>query len=157
MRSTPLAIWLAVPLTAQVVGTWRVASQPNLSVLIDQATAAMKPGERSHARELLKKNTTAFKQVTITHGAGQITIQYGDEQRQCMPDDALAVPWSRGDGQKYLVSGRFEGTTLIQTLLGEEGMRETAFHERRDLLTMNVTVKAMMLPKPFRYTLTYRH
>jgi hypothetical protein len=155
VRSVSVLLFLATPLAAQVVGIWELASQPDLSALIEQATATVKPVVRTHARDQLRQNNPVYGQITIAHKAGQITIQYDHHQPQRMPDNARAVPWTREDGQQFLISAHIEGATLIQTLMGEDGMRKSVFRVDHGLLTLWVTVKAMVLPKPFTYTLVY--
>lgn len=155
VRSIIALLFLATPLAAQVVGTWKLASQPDLPALIEQVTATMKPVARTHARDQLRQNNPVCGQITIAHEAGQITIRYDHHQPQRMPDNARAVPWIREDGQTFLISAHIEGANLIHTLMGEDGMRKSVFQVDHGVMTLSVTVKAMVLPKPFTYTLVY--
>ena len=156
VRSLLFTFLLGVPLAAQVTGTWKLTSQPDLPALIEQATATMRPAARARARDQLKKNNPVCRRITIAHAAGRFTIGCDDHRPQRMPDNALAVPWTGADGQKYLISARMEGADLIQTLMGEDGMRKRVFRLDHGVLTLRVTVKAAALPKPFTYALTYR-
>ena len=150
-----LPFLLAAPLGAQVAGTWKLASQPDLPALFEQATVSLTPVARAKARDRLKKINIAYPRIAITHAAGHITIRF-DHRAQRMPDNALAVAWTREDGEKFLISARMEGESLIQTLMGEDGMLENHFHAKDGTLTLRVTVKAMELPRPITYTLTYK-
>jgi hypothetical protein len=153
----PLLFLLAIstPLAAQVAGTWNLTLHPDLPSLIELATESLAPSQRSHAREVLKTNNVAYRRIAITHDGGQIAIQFDQRRPQRMRDDAFAVPWAGEDGKNYLISARMEGEDLVQTLMGEDGMRKIVFHASQGVLTLKVTVKAMLLPKPFRYTLVY--
>ena len=156
LRPAVVALALAAPLPAQFTGTWTLASCPDLPALIDKATASMQPAQRAHAREQLKKNNAVHQRLAIHHEAGAFTIAYDDHQPLRMPDNALGVPWVDEEGRKFLISARVEGPDLIHLLMGEDGMRKCIFHAGRGVLTMRVTVKAMLLPRAFTYTAVYR-
>ncbi|HWQ07858.1 MAG TPA: hypothetical protein VN436_02080, partial [Holophaga sp.] len=146
LRSGLVALALAAPLPAQFTGTWTLASCPDLPALIDKATAPMQPAQRTHARGMLMKNNVVPRKITIQHAAGKFILTCDDRRPLRMPDNALGVPWVDGEGQKFLVSARVEGSDLVQVLMGEDGMRTCVFHADRGTLTVRVTVKAMLLP-----------
>ena len=109
MKSHVLLLAISMPLASQVVGTWNLSSHPDLSSLIEQATAAMEPTQRSRAREALRKNNVAYQRIAITHASGYLTIQFDQFKPQRLRDDALAIPWTGEDGTRFLVSARMEG------------------------------------------------
>jgi len=104
----------------------------------------------------LRRNNPVPRSLTIAHGDGYISIAFDGSRPQRMPESGLAVPWTREDGQKYMISARFKGRTLVHTLMGEDGMRETLYRVEKGRLIQRVTVKAMVLAKPFTYTVAYR-
>jgi hypothetical protein len=151
----PLLFTIATASPAQEAGTWYLTSQPDLPSLMERATKRMKPAERARTLEDLKNAGAAFRQITIAHEGGQITIQYDQQKPLRMRDDAYATPCSGAGGKDCLSSAHMEGRNLVQTLLWGDGMRRTVFHANRGILTLQVTIKTMLLPKGFNYTLVY--
>jgi len=157
-----LPLLLAAPLAAQapggLMGTWKLASTPDLPGIIEQATARMNFVTRPIARGRLKKTNAAYAQVVIGGAAGEVTIQYEGRAAQHMPAGGQAVPWVREDGEKFLISARVEGGDLIQTYKAEDGERVNVFHAdpATGALSLGVTVTSPRLPGPLTYTLPYR-
>jgi hypothetical protein len=157
-----LPILLAAPLAAQapgaLMGTWRLASAPDLPGIIEQATAPMNFITRPIARARLKKTNAAYRQVVIARTPAEVTIQYDDRAAQHMPANGQPVPWVREDGEKFLISARLDREDLIQTYQAEDGERVNVFHvdPATGALSLGVTVKSPRLPKPVTYTLPYR-
>lgn len=156
LRPLPFILLLVSPLAAQVAGTWTLASEPDLPALINKATASLKPAARERARAELRRNNPVPRTLAIAHGDGYISIAMDGLRAQRMPDSGLAIQWTREDGRKYLISGRFEGSKLVQTLMGEDGMRETTYRIENGRLIQRVTVKTMTLRRPFTYMIAYR-
>jgi hypothetical protein len=153
-----LPLLLAAPLAAQAVGTWKLATQPDLPKVIEAATAKLNFVVRPIARGRLKKTNTAYERITIARTPAEITIKYDDREAQHMPADGKAVAWKREDGEVFQISARTEGERLIQTYLAEDGERINQFHldPKTGVLSLLVTVKSHKLPNPIVYTLTYK-
>jgi len=157
-----LPLLLAVPLAAQapgaLVGTWKLAAVPDLPRIIEQATAPMNFVTRPIARARLKKTNSAYRQVVINCSPAEVTIQYEDRAAQHMPASGQAVPWTREDGEKFMISARVDGQDLIQTYKAEDGERINVFHvdPATGALSLGVTVKSPRLPAPVTYALPYR-
>lgn len=147
---------LAMPLAAQVVGTWRLEVQPDLRPRMARATTGLKPADRERVRAALARNNVAPTRITLAHNGGWITLRFDDQPPLRLRDDGFAVPWRGPDGKDCLVSARLEGGALVHTLMGEDGMRRTVFRAQDGRLAVKVTVKAMLLAEPFEYVLSYR-
>ena len=157
-----LPLLLAAPLAAQgagaCLGTWKLASEPDLPGIIEKATASMNFVTRPIARARLKKTNAAYRQVVLSRAGGEYTIQYDDRAAQHMPVSGQAVPWVREDGEKFLISARVDHEDLIQTYTAEDGERVNVFHvDGAGTLALGVTVKSPRLPNPVTYTMPYRH
>lgn len=156
----PLSLLLATALAAQTgpVGSWKLAQAPNLTEVIETATASMNFLTRPIARGRLKKTNSAYQRIRIGRTASEVTIQYDERQPQHMPANGQAVPWKREDGEAFLLSARLDRDDLIQTYKAEDGERSNVFHldPSTGILTLTVTVKSGKLPKPITYALTYQ-
>jgi hypothetical protein len=75
-----------------------------------------------------------------------------------MPADGSPVPWTREDGEKFLISARLEQGDLIQSYRAEDGERVNVLHvdPATRTLTLAVTVTSPRLPRPVSYTMAYR-
>jgi hypothetical protein len=150
---------LAIPLAAQApLGTWSLASSPDLPAIIEAATAKMNFVTRPIARGRLKKTNTAYQRIRIERTAAEFAFTYDDRQPQRMPADGKAVDWKREDGEKFLISTRTDKDDLVQTYKAEDGERTNVFHvdPATHVLSLTVTVKSAKLPAPVVYTLTYK-
>ena len=153
-----LALLLSSPLVAQFPGTWKLAAQPNLPEVIKQATAPMNFLIRPIARARLKKTNAAYAQIQIAISPTEITLQYDAREPQHMPADGKPVPWTREDGERFLISARMEQEKLIQTYQAEDGERSNVFHldPASGRLSLEVTIRSRKLPSPMTYALTYQ-
>ena len=156
-----LSLLLTAPLAAQgsgaCLGSWKLASEPDLPGIIEKATASMNFVTRPIARARLKKTNEAYSQVIIARDGADYTIQYNNRALQHMPASGQPVPWVREDGEKFQISARVERDDLIQTYKAEDGERINVFHvDASGGLSLGVTVKSPRLPNPVTYTIPYR-
>jgi hypothetical protein len=155
-----LPFLLAAPLLAQTgpFGTWTLATAPDLTQVIEGATASMNFVTRPIARGRLKKTNEAYKRIQIAKAGAEITIQYEGRLAQHMAADGQASKWKREDGEEFMISARLDKDDLIQTYKAEDGERSNVFHfdPKTGTLSLSVTVKSGKLPKPLTYTLTYK-
>jgi hypothetical protein len=156
-----LPVLLALPLAAQPggpFGAWSLVSAPDLPKVIEQATASMNFITRPIARSRLKNTNPVYQTLRITREPDGVSIQFDQRQPLRVPIDGSTVPWTREDGQKFLVSARLDQEDLVQTFLAEDGERTNVFHVDAvgPTLTLRVVVTSPRLPGPLRYALTYR-
>jgi len=154
-----LPLLLTLPLAGQVpAGSWTLAAAPDLTAVIERATASMNFLTRPIARSRLKKTNEVHPRLRIEHPGSEITIQYDDLQPQHMPADGSPVPWKREDGEAFVISARTGPEGLVQTYKAEDGERSNAFRvdPATGLLTVTVTVRSGRLPGPVVYSLSYR-
>ena len=74
-----------------------------------------------------------------------------------MPPDGKSAPWTREDGDKFMVAAQVSKDQLIQTFKNDEGERTNVFKLSPDgkSLTMTATVKSPQLPTPLTYSITF--
>jgi hypothetical protein len=155
------ALVLAAPLAAQPpgpYGAWTLASAPDLTKVIEAATAPMNFIFRPIARSRLEKTNEVYPTIRIEAEPGGVAIQYGERRPQHLPADGRSVPWTREDGETFMVSVRLEPDGLVQVYQAKDGQRTNVFHldPASHTLTLNVTVTSPRLPGPVTYAITYR-
>ena len=156
-----LALILAVPLAAQPAAlfrTWTLASAPDMTKVIEDATATMNFITRPIARSRLAKTNAVEPTIRIEPEPGGVAIQYGERQPQHLTSDGRAMEWTREDGEKLLVSARMDADDLVQVYKAADGERTNTFQVdgAGRVLTLKVTVTSPRLPGPLSYVLTYR-
>jgi len=159
MNFAPFLFLLALPLAAQApVGAWTLASAPNITAVIEAATAPMNFIKRPIARSRLGKTNPAYKRIHIDHTPAEFIIQYDDRAPQHMPTNGNAVNWKREDGETFLIAIRNDQGDLRQTYKAEDGERTNVFHvdPASGSLTLTVTISSTKLPGPVTYAITYR-
>jgi hypothetical protein len=155
-----LPILIASTLSAQEatwLGTWKLGSAPDLGAIIERCTDEMSFIKRPIARSRLKKLNPAYQRVVIARNGADFTIQFDERQPIRVPADGKAIPWTREDGEKFMVSMKPAADGLTQHYQGEDGERSNHFRvdATGKALTLEVTVKSQKLPKPLVYTLSY--
>lgn len=139
------------------LGSWKLGSAPDIAAIIERCTDEMSFIKRPIARSRLKKLNPAYQRVVIARNGADFTIQFDERQPIRVPADGKAIPWTREDGEKFMVSVKPGTDTLTQHYQGEDGERSNLF--RMDAtgkaLLLEVTVKSQKLPKPLAYTLSY--
>jgi len=154
-----LPLLLALPLAGQVpAGSWSLAAAPDLTAVIEAATAPMNFLTRPFARSRLKQTNPLHAHIRIAHPGSEITIQYDDSPAQHMPDDGSPVAWKREDGESFMISARTDPDGLVQTYKAEDGERSNRFRldPATGSLALTVTIRSGRLPGPVTYTLSYR-
>jgi hypothetical protein len=161
VRPLLLALVLtALPLAAQApgpFGAWTLASAPDLAKAIDGAVAPLNFMIRPIARSRLTKTNSIFHTVRLERDPAGFAIRFDQREPEHMPADGTAVPWTREDGEKFLISAHLEQDDLVQTYQAEDGQRTNVFHLEpgRRTLTLEVTVSSPRLPAPLRYNVSY--
>jgi len=137
-------------------GVWKHASDSGIAAAIEDTVKDMNFIKRPIARGRLKDTNPAYRQVTMTLGAQEISIQYDARTPIKTPANGTAVPWTREDGKTFQVTAKVEGNRLVQTFKNDEGERTNLWQLGADgKLTLSATVKSGSLPKPLAYTITF--
>jgi hypothetical protein len=137
-------------------GVWKHASDSGIPAAIEDNVKDMNFIKRPIARKKLTDKNPVYQKVTITAGAQEISIQFDARSPVKMPADGKAVPWTREDGDKFMVSAKVEGNRLTQHFKSEEGERTNVFTLGGDRkLGLSVTVKSPSLNKPLTYTMQF--
>lgn len=160
LRMLTLSVLFASSLLAQEpawLGTWKLGSAPDLSAIIEKCTEEMSFIKRPIARGRLKKLNPAYQRVVIARNGAEFAIQFDERQPIRVPSDGKAIPWTREDGEKFMVSVKAGADALTQHYQGEDGERSNLFRVdgAGKALSLEVTVKSQKLPKPLVYTLSY--
>jgi len=154
-----LPFLLALPLAAQApLGTWTLASAPDIQAVIEAATAPMNFVTRPIARSRLKKTNPAYQLIRLERTPVEFVITYDVRQPQRMPVTGGAVPWKREDGEAFQISARADKEDLVQRYKAEDGERTNVFHvdsATRNLI-LTVTLTSAKLPGPVVYAITYK-
>lgn len=137
-------------------GVFKYASDSGIAGAIEAAVKDMNFVKRPIARKKLTDKNPVYQKVTIAVGPQEISIQFDARSPVKMPADGKAAPWTREDGDKFMVTARLEGSRLTQTIKNDEGERTNVFTLGADRkLGLAVTVKSPSLDKPLAYTMAF--
>lgn len=148
-------------LTAQepsLNGVWKQTKADNIAAAIDATVADMNFIKRPIARGRLAKLNPAYQKVSLTISEKEVLVQLEDRAPIHMPGDGKAAPWTREDGEKFMVAAQAGKDQVVQTFKSEDGGERTnLFKLGADgkSLTLYVTVKSTQLPKPLTYTISF--
>jgi hypothetical protein len=126
---------------------------------IDKATEDMFFAIKGLARSKLREKTPVSASLGIVFGNGNVTVTGAALPSGTSPENGTPVAMKNSDGDPMKLSHR---TTpdgkLVQSFVGENGSRTTTFVLSADgkTLVTYVSIDSGKLPKPVRYTLTYR-
>lgn len=147
----------------RLVGTYAFAGGEKetaaKNAAIDKATEDMFFAVKGLARSKLRDATQVRQPVRIVFGNGNIVVTATGAPPATSPENGSPTPYKDGGGtpskltQRLTADGKF-----VQIFVGESGMRSNTFTLSADgaTLWMAVSVESPKLPKPIRYTLTYR-
>ncbi|HJV49095.1 MAG TPA: hypothetical protein VJ549_07455 [Geothrix sp.] len=138
-------------------GTWRQTRADDIAAAINSTVADMNFIKRPIARGRLAKLNPAYQKVAITISGAGVDVKLDDRSPIHMPPGGGAAPWTREDGEKFMVSAQVSGDQLIQTFRNDEGERTNVFKLSPDgkALTLSATVKSPKLPKPLTYSIGF--
>ena len=163
MRSARLIFvpaFAALSLMAQdpsLSGTWTQAKADDIAAAINSTVADMNFIKRPIARGRLTKLNPAYKKVVIAISSQEVLIKFDERDSIHMPAGGASAPWTREDGDKFMVAAQVGKDQLIQTFKNEEGERTNIFRLSPDgkSLTMSATIKSPQLPKPLTYSISF--
>jgi len=138
-------------------GTWTQAKADDIAAAINTTVADMNFIKRPIARGRLAKLNPAYKKVVIAISSQEVLIKFDERDSIHMPAGGASAPWTREDGDKFMVAAQVGKDQLIQTFKNDEGERTNIFRLSPDgkSLTMNATIKSPQLPKPLTYSISF--
>jgi hypothetical protein len=147
-------------LTAQespLAGTWNQVRADDLAAAIQATVADMNFIKRPIARSRLTKLNPGYKKVVIAISDKEVLVKFDERDAIHMPASGQATPWTREDGDKFMVAAQVSRDQLIQTFRNDEGERTNLFKLSPDgkSLVMTATVKSPQLPKALTYAISF--
>jgi hypothetical protein len=138
-------------------GTWNQTKADDIAAAINATVADMNFIKRPIARSRLTKLNQAYKKLTITLSDKEVLVKFDEREPIHMPPGGQAAPWTREDGEKFMVAAQVSKDQLIQTFKNDEGERTNLFKLSPDgrSLTMSATIRSPQLPKPLTYTVSF--
>jgi hypothetical protein len=150
----------ALSLAAQepsLSGTWTQTKADDIAAAINTTVADMNFIKRPIARGRLAKLNSAYRKVMISVTDKEVLVKFDERDAIHMPPGGASAPWTREDGDKFMVAAQVSKDQLIQTFKNDEGERTNIFKLSPDgkALTMTATVKSPQLPKPLSYSISF--
>lgn len=138
-------------------GTWTQTKADDIAAAIHVTVADMNFIKRPIARGRLAKLNPAYKKVVIAVSDKETLVKFDEREAIHMLPAGKPSPWTREDGDKFMVSAQVTKDQLIQTFKNDEGERTNVFRMSADgkTLTLTATVKSPQLPKPLTYSITF--
>lgn len=138
-------------------GTWTQVKADDIAAAIQAAVAGMNFIKRPIARSRLTKVNPAYRKVVIAISDKETLIKFDERDAIHMPPGGASAPWTREDGDKFMVAAQTGKDQLVQTFKSEDGERTNVFKLSPDgkTLTMNATIKSPQLPKPLTYNISF--
>ena len=163
MRSARLFLVSAfamLSLTAQepsLSGTWNQTRTDDIAAAIDATVADMNFIKRPIARHKLVNLNPAYRKVMIAISDKEVLVKLDEREPIHMPPGGKAAPWTREDGDKFMVAAQVTKDQLVQTFKNDEGERTNVFKLSPDgrSLTLTATVKSPKLPRPLVYSISF--
>ena len=138
-------------------GTWTQTKADDIAAAINSTVADMNFIKRPIARGRLTKLNPAYKKVMIAISDKEVVVKLDERAPIHMPPGGKAAPWTREDGEKFMVAAQVSKDQLIQTFKNDEGERTNVFRMSPDgrSLVLTATVKSPKLPKSLTYSIQF--
>ena len=138
-------------------GTWTTTRAGDVAAAIQNVVADMNFIKRPIARGRLTKLNPVYKKVVIAISDTGVFVKFDERDSIPMPAGGKAGPWTREDGDKFMVAAQVTKDQMIQTFKNDEGERTNVFRLSPDgkTLTMSATIKSPQLSKPLTYVITF--
>jgi hypothetical protein len=138
-------------------GTWHQTKSDDIAAAIDTTVADMLFIKRPFARHKLTNLNPAYRKVMIAISEREVLVKFDEREPIHMPPDGKPAPWTREDGDKFMVAAQVSKDQLVQTFKNDEGERTNIFRLSPDgkSLTMSATIKSPQLPKPLTYSISF--
>ncbi|MBK9797103.1 MAG: hypothetical protein IPP58_11505 [Holophagaceae bacterium] len=149
-----------VSLTAQepsLSGTWTTTKADDVAAAIDNVVADMNFIKRPIARKKLTRLNPVYKKAVIAISDTGVLVKFDERDSIPMPPGGKPGPWTREDGDKFMVAAQLTPGQMIQTFKNDEGERTNVFRLSPDgkALTMSATIKSPQLSKPLTYSISF--
>lgn len=130
----------------------------NIDAAIEQGVKGLNFLVRHFARSRLKKLNPAYRTVSISSSASEISIVVDNRPALKMPTNGSPVVWTSPAGGKTNVKVRFEGVHLLQEFDSADGHRVNDYTLSTEgrVLSMQVTETSSRLSAPVKYKQVYR-
>ena len=153
-------VFAVLSLSAQdyaLSGTWNQVKSDDIAAAINHTVAVMNFIMRPIARSRLSKLNPAYKKVAIAISDKEVLVKLDEREPIHMPPGGKPAPWTREDGEKFMVAAQVTRDQLIQTFKNEDGERTNVFTLSPDgkSLALSATVKSPQLPKPLTYAISF--
>ena len=134
------------------------AASDNIDEVIEQVVKDMNFVRRPLARQRLQGTTKPSQHLEITYTGADVTITTDGNSSVRTPADGKAVEWTRGDGEKVMVTTTHDARTMTRVFRADDGERSNAYRLESDpsTLTMRVVLTSPQLPEPVAYKLVYK-
>lgn len=138
-------------------GTWTQSRADDVASAIENVVADMNFIKRPIARKKLIRLNPVYKKTIIAISGSGVTVKFDDRDVIPMPPGGKPGPWTREDGDKFMVAAQVTKDQMIQTFKNDEGERTNVFKLSADgkSLTMNATIKSPQLSKPLTYSISF--
>ncbi len=138
-------------------GTWNQTRTDDIPAAIDATVADMNFIKRPIARHKLVNLNPAYRKVMIAISDKEVLVRLDEREPIHMPPGGKAAPWTREDGDKFMVAAQVTKDQLVQTFKNDEGERTNVFKLSPDgrSLTLTATVKSPKLPRPLVYSISF--
>jgi hypothetical protein len=138
-------------------GTWNQIKADDIAAAINNTVAKMPFYKRPFGRNKLTKLNPAYRKVMIAVSDREVLVKFDEREAIHMPPGGQSAPWTREDGDKFMVAALVSKDQLLQTFKNDEGERTNVFKLSPDgkSLTMSATIISPQLPKPLTYSISF--
>ena len=159
-RLLVVPVFAALSLCAQesaLSATWSQSKADDVAAAIQNTVEEMNFIKRPIARKRLTKLNPVYKKVVISISDKEVMVKFDERDTIHMLPGGKSAPWTREDGDKFMVAAQVSKDQMIQTFKNDEGERTNVFKLSADgrTLTMTATVKSPQLPKPLTYSISF--
>lgn len=125
---------------------------------VDKAVARMGFVLRPFARRRLEHTNRPAQELHLALGPTHHELRFDARAPIRTPGNGQAIPWTREDGERFMVRTTLAGPDLTQRFEAPDGTKTNRFRLDPDglHLRLQVTVESPSLPTPLTYTLVYR-
>jgi len=104
-------------------GTWTTTKADDVAAAIDNVVADMNFIKRPIARKKLTRLNPVYKKAVITISDTGVLVKFDERDSIPMPPGGKPGPWTREDGDKFMVAAQLTPGQMIQTFKNDEGER----------------------------------
>jgi len=160
LRLLALPVLATLSLAAEesaLSGTWLQARADDVAAAVNATVADMNFIKRPIARAKLVRLNPVYKKVLILVSDREVLVKFDERDVIPMPPGGRPGPWTREDGDKFMVAAQLSKDQMVQTFKNDEGERTNIFKLSPDgkTLTMSATVKSPQLPRPLTYSISF--